>query len=83
MYLYHTVDRENEDSAEFQKFQCQLFHTTLTHILSSLRPGMTKPEIQQCPDGHFRRVAYALAAYIADYPEQILLSCLVQGWCPL
>ena len=20
--------------------------------------------------------------YIADYPEQVLLSCIVQGWCP-
>jgi len=44
---------------------------------------MTKPEIRQCPNGHFRRAAYALTAYIADYPEQILLSCLVQGWCLL
>jgi len=44
---------------------------------------MLKPEVQQCPDGHFRRVVYTLAAYIADYPEQVLLSCIVQGWCPL
>ncbi|KAI5997114.1 hypothetical protein EDD15DRAFT_2387049 [Pisolithus albus] len=77
------TDRESEDSAEFRKFRHQLFHTTLSHILSSLKCGMSKPEVQQCPDGHFRRVAYALAAYIADYPEQVLLSCLVQGWCPL
>ncbi|KAI5992692.1 hypothetical protein EDD15DRAFT_2167831 [Pisolithus albus] len=77
------TDRENEDSTEFHKFRCQLFHTTISHILSSLRHGMLMPEVRQCPDGHFRRVRYALAAYIADYPEQILLSCLVQGWCPL
>lgn len=77
------VDRENEDTAEFRKFWCQLFHTTLAHILTSLCHGMSKPEVWQCLDGHFRRAAYALAAYIADYPEQILLSCLVQGWCPL
>ncbi|KIM70175.1 hypothetical protein SCLCIDRAFT_19107 [Scleroderma citrinum Foug A] len=77
------TDRENEDTAEFHKFQRQLFHTTLAHILSSLRHGMSKPEVQRCPDGHFRHAAYALAAYIANYPEQVLLSCLVQGWCPL
>ena len=77
------ADHENEDTAEFHKFRCQLFHTTLAHILTSLRHGMSKPEVQQCPDGHFRCAAYALAAYIANYPEQILLSCLVQGWCPL
>ncbi|KAI6041927.1 hypothetical protein EDC04DRAFT_2867018 [Pisolithus marmoratus] len=45
--------------------------------------SMSKPEVWHCPDGHFRLVIYALAAYIADYPEQIVLSCLVQGWCPL
>ncbi|KAI6009298.1 hypothetical protein EDC04DRAFT_2871383 [Pisolithus marmoratus] len=45
--------------------------------------GMSKPEVWQCPDGHFCHAAYALSAYIADYPEQILLSCLMQGWCPL
>ncbi|KAI5987445.1 hypothetical protein EDD15DRAFT_2389481 [Pisolithus albus] len=77
------MDRESEDSAEFQKFRCQLFHTTLSHILSSLKCGMSEPEVWQCPDGHFCCVAYTLAAYIADYPEQVLLSCLIQGWCPL
>ena len=24
----------------------------------------------------------ALGLYIADYPEQALLSCVMQGWCP-
>ena len=42
---------------------------------------MTEPEITQCSDNHFRRVVYSLAAYIADYPEQALLACIVQGWC--
>jgi len=54
----------------------------MAHILSSLQSGMSKPEIRQCPNGHFRCAIYALAAYIADYLEQILLPCLVQGWCP-
>jgi hypothetical protein len=42
---------------------------------------MTKPEITRCSDNHYRRVIYSLAAYIADYPEQALLACIVQGWC--
>ena len=42
---------------------------------------MTKPEITRCSDNQFRRVIYSLAAYIADYPEQVLLACVVQGWC--
>ena len=43
---------------------------------------MTTPEIILCPDGHFRRVIWGLGPYIADYPEQVLLTCIVQGWCP-
>lgn len=43
---------------------------------------MTTPEITLCPDGHFRRAIYGIGPYIADYPEQVLLSCVVQGWCP-
>lgn len=42
---------------------------------------MTVPEVVRTPDGHFRRVIYSLGPYIADYPEQCLLACVVQGWC--
>ncbi len=51
-------------------------------ILSSLKAGMTVAVILRCPDGHLRRVIYDLAAYIADYPEQVYLAGIVQGWCP-
>jgi hypothetical protein len=43
---------------------------------------MTKPEVVRCPDGHFLRAVYGLGPYIADYPEQALLACVVQNWCP-
>lgn len=77
-----TADKQYQDDAEFRRFRCQLFHSSLAHILSSLKPWMTKPRITRCCDGHFRRVIYGLGPYIADYPEQTLLSCVVQGWCP-
>jgi len=50
--------------------------------MEPFRSGMTTPEVTLCPDGHYRRVIYGLGPYIADYPEQVLLSCIVQGWCP-
>ena len=56
-------------------------HAALSAIYNSLRPGMTIPEIIQCADGHFQRVIYALGPYIANYPEQVLLACIVYGWC--
>ncbi|TFK51463.1 hypothetical protein OE88DRAFT_1605474, partial [Heliocybe sulcata] len=74
--------RQYKDSVQFRKFRQQLFHVSLARILKSLKPGMTKPEITSCTDGNFRRAIYGLASYIADYPEQALLACIVQGWCP-
>ena len=47
-----------------------------------MRPAMLKPEITLCADGHYQRVIYGIGPYIADYPEQALLACIVQGWCP-
>ncbi|OBZ73048.1 hypothetical protein A0H81_06618 [Grifola frondosa] len=74
--------RDYANDANFRKFRRQLFHTSLSHILQPLKPGMTTPEVTRCADGHFRRVIYGLGPYIADYPEQALLACIVQGWCP-
>ncbi|KAJ7654893.1 hypothetical protein B0H17DRAFT_1172027 [Mycena rosella] len=74
-------DRENQDSAEFRTFRRNLFHGSLRHILESLRPAMTVPEVTLFADGHYRRAIYGLGPYIADYPEQVLLACTVQGWC--
>ena len=74
--------REHADNADFRKFRRQLFHSSLQHILSSLRPHMTTPRVTRCGDGHLCCVIYGLGPYIADYPEQALLACIVQGWCP-
>ncbi|OBZ65559.1 hypothetical protein A0H81_14416 [Grifola frondosa] len=75
------ASRKYNDDVKFRKFRKQLFHTSLARILQSLKPGMTTPEVTRCGDGHFRRVIYGLGPYIADYPEQALLACIVQGWC--
>ncbi|KAK7683266.1 hypothetical protein QCA50_013528 [Cerrena zonata] len=76
-------DRKDATSKAFRWFRRQLFHSSLSTILQPLRKAMSTPEITRCPDGYFRRVIYGLGPYIADYPEQVLASCIVQGWCPL
>ena len=76
------ADRKYRDDDRFRMFRRQLFHSSLSTILEPLRPEMTTPEVTRCLDGHFRRVIYGLGPYIADYPEQILLASVVQGWCP-
>ncbi|OJT11162.1 hypothetical protein TRAPUB_12318 [Trametes pubescens] len=77
------TNKKHADDANFRKFRRQLFHTSLSRILSPLRPYMEDPEVVRCGDGHFRKVVYGIGPYIADYPEQALLACTVQGWCPV
>jgi Plavaka transposase len=81
-YVPHLANYESRDDVKFRNFRRQLFHMSLAKMLESLKPGMTTPEVVRFPDGHFRRVIYGLGPYIADYPEQALLTCIVQGWCP-
>ena len=76
------AERHHADDPEFHKFRRHLFHTTLEAILEIFKSVMEEPEVVKCPDGHLRRAVYGLGPYIADYPEQCLLSCIVQGWCP-
>ncbi|KAG2745084.1 hypothetical protein P692DRAFT_20742614, partial [Suillus brevipes Sb2] len=53
----------------------------ISAILQPLKPGMETPLIWQCPDSHYRRVIYDLAAYIAYHPEQLMVAGIVQNWC--
>ncbi|KAK0196374.1 hypothetical protein F5146DRAFT_1099011 [Armillaria mellea] len=50
-------------------------------ILCSLQPAMSVPIVRMCLDGFYRRVIYDLGPYIANYPEQVLLAGIIQGWC--
>jgi len=59
-----------------------MYHASLACVFNPLKPGMTTPEVVKCPDGHLRHAVYGLGPYIADYPEQVWLAAIVQGWCP-
>ncbi|KAG1886072.1 hypothetical protein F4604DRAFT_1877994 [Suillus subluteus] len=76
------TDKKHAKDDVFRIFCRQLFHSSLSTILSSLKPVMTTYEVVRCGDGHFRRVIYSLGPYIADYEEQLVLSCVVKHWCP-
>ncbi|KAJ7648793.1 hypothetical protein DFH06DRAFT_1423544, partial [Mycena polygramma] len=74
-------DRKYDNDTDFRTFKRQLYHASLAAVLSTLKPGMTTPVVRRCPDGHFRRVIYDFAPFIADYPEQVMLAGIVQNWC--
>ncbi|KIO07297.1 hypothetical protein M404DRAFT_76045, partial [Pisolithus tinctorius Marx 270] len=42
---------------------------------------MTMPQIMKCPDHHFCHIIFGLSPYTADYPEQVLISGIIQNWC--
>ena len=75
-------DRKYDKDPAFRKFKRQLYHSSISAILSTLKPAMSKPAVYLCPDGHFRHVIFGLGPFIADYPEQVMLAGLKQGWCP-
>jgi Plavaka transposase len=76
------ASKRHRNKPAFQTFCRQLYHACLARIFAPLKRGMTTPEVVRCPDGHFRRAIYGLGPYIADYPEQVWLSGIVQNWCP-
>ncbi|KDQ53825.1 hypothetical protein JAAARDRAFT_115144, partial [Jaapia argillacea MUCL 33604] len=76
------TSKKHRRKPAYQKFCRQMYHACLAHVFEPLKAGMTTPEVVQCADGHFRHAIYGLGPYIADYPEQVWLSGVVQGWCP-
>ena len=80
--MRHLGDRHYDESTKFRAFKYQLYHALVAAVLRPLHAGMENPVVRRCPNGHFRRVVYDLIAFVTDYPEQTMLTGIVQGWCP-
>lgn len=77
-----TAPKSERKTKQYMSFVRQLYHACLARVFEPLRHGMTIPQIVRCPDGHLRKAVFGLGPYIADYPEQVYLSGIVQNWCP-
>ncbi|KAI0075240.1 hypothetical protein K474DRAFT_1685420 [Panus rudis PR-1116 ss-1] len=75
-------ERKHDNDKVFRTFRRQLFHSSISAIFQTMKPYMSGHDIVICPDGYHRRAIYGFGPYIADYPEQVLLTLVVQGWCP-
>ncbi|KAG9094615.1 hypothetical protein FS749_012136 [Ceratobasidium sp. UAMH 11750] len=61
----------------------QLFHTCMESILEPLKEASRLGVEMFCADGGIRRVHPILAAYLADYKEQTLVTCVRDNRCPV
>ena len=72
----HLTKREKSSRVQW------LFHDSMWIILEPLKEAGHKGVEMACGDGYVRRVHPILACYIADYPEQCLVTCTKYGTCP-
>ncbi|THU96683.1 hypothetical protein K435DRAFT_583913, partial [Dendrothele bispora CBS 962.96] len=76
------VNRGADTDTEFKLRNYQLFHDSMRIILEPLfAAGLNGVEMVG-GDGVVRKVHPILAAYVADYPEQCLVTLSKYGTCP-
>ncbi|KAE9389231.1 hypothetical protein BT96DRAFT_947028 [Gymnopus androsaceus JB14] len=76
------ISKEGLNKCEHSAHYQRLFHEAMRHIVAPLvEAGKTGIEMASA-DGAVHRVHPILASYIADFPEQCMVTCSKYGTCP-
>ncbi|KAH8994189.1 hypothetical protein EDB92DRAFT_1934362 [Lactarius akahatsu] len=72
---YHLVSQGHKDSSRKSRLKRKVQGVCKVQTHGAIL------RVKLVTDGFHRRVIYGLSPYIADYPEQVLISCIVTNWC--
>ncbi|KAK4699316.1 hypothetical protein P7C70_g6947, partial [Phenoliferia sp. Uapishka_3] len=82
-YFCSLVTKEVKDHPLFPVFYAKVIFACFKVLLDSLRSIKNGAIEVTCGDGRCRRLRLVIAAILADYPEQCLLSAVFEGRCPI
>jgi hypothetical protein len=66
-----------------QRLKGELVHRTKEILLEPLKEASWKGVQRWCADKRLRQVYPIVAAYVADWPEQCLMTCSKESGCPV
>ncbi|KAH9992964.1 hypothetical protein BJV74DRAFT_795662 [Russula compacta] len=79
--VFFSASKKHRQTAKFQTFCRQMYHSCLARVFAPLKDGMSTRRLSNVQMGT-STVLYGIGPYIVDYPEQVWLAAIVQGWCP-
>ncbi|THU96676.1 hypothetical protein K435DRAFT_663997 [Dendrothele bispora CBS 962.96] len=81
-YLPATSLEHIKNAASRRRSVTNLFHTCMRHIVKPLEVSGSTGVVMTSGDGVERLGHTIFAAFVGDYPEQILVTCSISGYCP-